>query len=439
MNDIVAFLVQQFYANDFLQAAVLGAPVAALSYSARAFPAKVWAFIRRCISMDIQFNSDMTDYLSIQQLISQEIVNDKLSRRYIYAAEENYDWETGEDSTKHIGLTAGYGTHWGFYKHGLGLFGRSFVWVDRSLLESGGNATEKFKEKINLTFLTRRKAIIDKFTKMIEEKAGRLTDVPTVQLYINSGSWWRKGTKLPVRSISTVFTMDNQGQALVEAIRKFDANREWCLARGLPHRMGALLDGPAGTGKSSLLHAVASETGRSIFYLNLGSVKDDKELTDLVSGSRNWRKAILVIEDFDATGAQVSRAPVSVSDAVGEDGEPTTGNGTPAEPRKPLTLSALLNVLDGVISPDGLVVIATTNHPEKLDEALIRPGRFDFRLHLGPLGWEQFVGMARLFDYDPDTRPALKDLFRPTTGSNLRALLLDGGLAAVENHFKAAA
>jgi chaperone BCS1 len=422
--DVWPFLVQQFYTNQFLQAAIVGAPVAALSYTLRSLPKSFFKFMRRTVSMDIQFNSDLPDYNFIQELVSKEIVNDRLSRRFLYSCEEDYDWETDTETKTHIGLTAGYGTHWGFFKNAHSLFGRTFVWIERSLTENGGSQTEKFKETINLTFMTRRRKVIEAFTKMVEEKAGKLHDIPTVQLHINSGNWWRKGGKLPIRPVDTVFTKDNQGQMIVSSIKEFEARREWCLSRGLPHRLGILLDGPAGTGKSSLLHAIASETGRSLYYLNLGSVDDDKELTGLVSSGRNWKKTLLVIEDFDATGVKVARKEADTE-------------GKPVSEKQGVSLSALLNVLDGLIAPDGLVVIATTNHPERLDPALVRDGRFDIRCHLGPLGYEQFDGMARLFGHNPDTRPAIQKNYAPTTGSTLRALLLKGGLDAVEKHFTA--
>jgi hypothetical protein len=421
--DVWPFLVQQFYTNPFLQAAIVGAPVAALSYTARSLPKKLWQFIRRTISMDVQFNSDLPDYNFIQELISKEIVNANLSRRFLYTCEESYDWDVEEYAKTHIGLTAGYGVHWGFFKNPVSMFGRCFVWIDRDTMGDGGSNTEKFKEKINLTFLTRRRKVLDAFTRMVEEKAGKLHDVPTVQLHVNNGDWWKKGGKLPIRPVSTVFTKDDAGQMIVSAIKDFEARREWCLFRGLPHRLGILLDGPAGTGKSSLLHALASETGRSLYYLNLGGVDDDKELMNLVSSGRNWKKTLLVIEDFDATGVKVQRK------------ESDTAEKSSDKEKQGVTLSALLNVLDGLIAPDGLVVVATTNHPERLDPALVRPGRFDIRVHLGPLGYSQFDAMARLFGHDPDSRPEIKRNFTDTTGSTLRALLLQGGLDAVDKHF----
>jgi hypothetical protein len=213
--DVWPFLVQQFYTNQFLQAAIVGAPVAALSYTLRSLPLSFFKFMRRTISMDIQFNSDLPDYNFIQELVSKEIVNDRLSRRFLYSCEEDYDWETDTETKTHIGLTAGYGTHWGFFKNPHSVFGRTFVWIERSLTENGGSQTEKFKETINLTFMTRRRRVIEAFTKMVEEKAGKLHDIPTVQLHINNGNWWRKGGKLPIRPVNTVFTKDNAGQMIV--------------------------------------------------------------------------------------------------------------------------------------------------------------------------------------------------------------------------------
>lgn len=413
------YMVGQFYENQMLQAAVVAAPLTALTYMAREVPGKIFALIKRTVSTEVQFNSDIADYHLIQALVAKEIASPKWSRKFLYHADEDYDWDTDERSVNHVGLSVGYGTH-------FGRFGRVPVWIERTMTEGGGAATEKFKETLRVRFLTRRRSVIDRFTKMVEEKAGKLVDQPTVDLYINSGCWWSKGSKLPQRSISTVFTSGNAGQELVDSILQFDADRDLYLQRGMPHRMGALLFGPPGTGKSSLLHAVASETRRSIYYLNLGSVKEDMELTRLVSGSRNWKRALLVIEDFDATGAQTTREPTTQPTETGPNAQP---------PKPPLTLSALLNVLDGVISPDGLVVIATTNHPEKLDPALIREGRFDIRLELGPLGWEEFVGMADLFGHDVTDNAFLRRVYEPMTGSKLRSLLQKGGVKAVEDHF----
>lgn len=83
-------------------------------------------------------------------------------------------------------------------------------------------------------------------------------------------------------------------------------------------------------------------------------------------------RCIVLLEDIDAvwSGGREQRHT--------NDGVPDLNFGAST-----VTLSGLLNVLDGVGSQEGRVVIMTTNKPEKLDSALIRPGRVDFKLHLG--------------------------------------------------------
>jgi chaperone BCS1 len=194
---------------------------------------------------------------------------------------------------------------------------------------------------------------------------------------------------------------------------------------GLPHHLGTLLYGEPGCGKTSLIHALASELQRSIYYLNLGSVEKDKELTDLVACGRDWSKTLLVLEDFDAAGVSVSRGSslkgIKTFTEAGD--EIDTSGDDDEEKSRPVTLSAMLNVLDGLISPDGLVTIATTNHPEKLDEALKRDGRFDLKVELQKLNYDDFLKMAALFGVDPAAYP-----MKPgdtMAGSSMRSMILN--------------
>src|SRR4029079_9987839 len=123
--------------------------------------------------------------------------------------------------------------------------------------------------------------------------------------------------------------------------------------------------------------AIASEFSRPIYALNLGSIQSDQELIE--AAAELPEHAELMIEDVDAASATAKRevrektpavAPVSTEDAT------------------PVSLSALLNVLDGVFSRDGRILIMTTNHPDNVDPALLRTGRADMRETIGPLDYE---------------------------------------------------
>lgn len=137
----------------------------------------------------------------------------------------------------------------------------------------------------------------------------------------------------------------------------------WYKNKGVPYRRGYLLYGPPGTGKTSFTQAIAGELKLNICYLNLsgGNLCDDglnRALNDAPADS------IILLEDID--GIFIQREEVQ-------------GN---KRRRRRVTFSGLLNALDGVRSQEGRILFMTTNHKEKLDPALLRPGRCDFHVKL---------------------------------------------------------
>lgn len=403
------FLTDMVQHNQFAQAALVAAPVTAVTYALKSVPKQVYRGIKKLVSVDVRFNSDMPDFEAVVRFITKQVVYDKFSRNFTYQTETKWDREEWTEETKHHGLTAGYGTHIGFYKGHL-------VIVDRFLDE--GNNTEKFKEHLVLTFFTRAKQIVRDFTIDVAKAAGNnVESFDAVPIHINSGSGWGRMGKLPLRRMETVFTADDAGNKLVAAIRAFEAKKDEHHRLGLPHHLGIMMESEPGCGKSSMIHAVASATERSIYYLNLGSLEKDKHLTDLLNGRNDWSKIILAIEDIDAAGVKVNRAMHADDDET-----PKKAKKSDDDDSSPVTLSALLNVLDGILCPDGLVVIATTNHHERLDPALTRPGRFDHTLRLGKIGYDQFVKMASLFNTPMSKFDVANDV--EMTGAEMRALIM---------------
>lgn len=132
------------------------------------------------------------------------------------------------------------------------------------------------------------------------------------------------------------------------------SSEEWFANRGIPFRRGYLLYGIPGTGKSTTVHALASELNLPIYILMLSLNLDDSSLADMMRYLPSH--CVLLLEDLD----------VAFKSRVDNGNERK-------ENESSVTLSGLLNAIDGLAAPEGRLLFATTNHVEKLDPALIRP------------------------------------------------------------------
>lgn len=190
------------------------------------------------------------------------------------------------------------------------------------------------------------------------------------------GMSWKPKYRKPLRRLETVHFDDNIKQGLLADIRNYLDPRTKNLyqSRSMPYRRGYLFHGPPGTGKSSLSTAIAGEFGLDLYEVKVPSIANDGDLEQMFQEIPP--RCIVLLEDIDAvwTGRE-QRLERMVCDSASErSATPSISN---------VTLSGLLNVLDGVGSQEGRLVIMTTNKPEQLDSALVRPGRVDFKLYLG--------------------------------------------------------
>lgn len=178
----------------------------------------------------------------------------------------------------------------------------------------------------------------------------------------------------------------------------------------MPYRRGYLLSGPPGTGKSSIVLALASHLGRSVYALNLASVTEDATLMEAFAEVPAG--AILLVEDIDAMRISKSRVEAN------KPGEPPSVGLT--------TLSGLLNAIDGVAAPEGRLLVMTSNHPEQLDAALIRPGRVDLHERFDLLGPAEVRRMFLRFHPGATAQAAqfAATLGRPVSPAELQCLLL---------------
>ncbi|GJP76032.1 hypothetical protein CLOP_g6425 [Closterium sp. NIES-67] len=196
--------------------------------------------------------------------------------------------------------------------------------------------------------------------------------------------------------------------ALLEDARGFLAAAKWYSDRGIPHRRGYLFHGPPGCGKTSLIQAMTGELGLGVSVISLSSsgMSDDSLHTAMANCEQ---RNLVVLEDIDAAfTADRSKADGNCSDS--------------------LSFSGLLNAIDGIGAQEKRILIMTTNHIERLDPALIRPGRIDYRLLLDRATRSQ---IARLFlRFFPDSPSADADRFasvfreRAVSPASVQGLLL---------------
>lgn len=150
----------------------------------------------------------------------------------------------------------------------------------------------------------------------------------------------------------------------------------------IPYRLNILLYGPPGSGKSSFIKALANYTQRSVINIDLSTVTDYLDLLRILhmkqifNGSNSCyvplNKRIYILEDIDCQSNNVNNRANTNADNVAN---------TTNAPKK-IHLSGILNSLDGVVELKDTIIIMTTNHIDKLDPALIRPGRINIRVLL---------------------------------------------------------
>ena len=392
--DKISFIVAH---NQVAQAALLAAPATAITYAARNLPGKIGGKIKHFFSYDLTFRSDQDEYYYVNHLVQKEVVSERWSRDFAYDHVTLWNSENASEEDMFVGMSIGYGTHFGKY-------GGQFVIARRDMEED--SQTLQFKETLTLTFIGRSNAAAQKFCQHVATLMEERTRDDRINLRRNHYTSWSNHGKLSRRPLASVFTKDNIGQRVLDHIVEFEKSRDECLSKGLPWHTGVMLKGPPGTGKTSLIHALASELGRDVCFLNLSALPHDRDLAELIGCRRDWHKTLLVIEDIDAANANVTR------DSEDEG----------------VSLSTMLNVLDGFLTPEGMVTIATTNHPENLDEALMRKGRFDMNVELGSLGWEEAKQMAELLMGENNQFGKYEDSYVPKTGAELREAMLADSL-----------
>lgn len=325
----------------------------------------------------------------------------KLSRALSVYTGYKYDKETRQEYPVPL-IGPGYGVHIFRYK-------KRIMWMNLQKENSAGS--EKQKRSLNISCLGRDKSIFNTF---LQDFSPRVSSEDNFFFYLNGRNWEQsnKIIKRPMDSIAMDLSLKNK---IIEDIEHFRHREDWFVSNGLPYKLTYLFHGAPGTGKTSMIKAMASHFGKNICIININGVTDIGLQNALSSLPPN---SIVLIEDFDSSRSVQTRVVPVKTREIPE-------NETMKEVQDTgITLTSLtgvLNALDGINSLHNAIIFMTTNHLDKIDPAMYRKGRVDYIVEIGEAPAEavrEYV--CGIFpDYDFSSVE-----FRDTLGCNLNAALL---------------
>lgn len=335
--------------NPILATAVSLWGMAVITFILWRLPAKIAGIISRQMTTSIELTADSYPTSIVHAAFMSHHSGNKLYRFSRALALKTTHWGGFKVKTG-----PGLGKHW------LAHNGKLF-WFSINDLDSSGSERQK-QRLIITTFGRKQKPLLD----LVEDFRPKQPESPagSSKLYIPHEEDWMELSTIPKRELDTVITRGDLKDEIIASIERWRESEDWYARAGINYKLSMMLYGQPGTGKSSLIRALAGYMKLDLCMLDVSTVTYP-QLLGLLSNMPDG--AALMLEDIDGANVTHDRS------AVGE------------KEKTPLNMAQLLNVLDGALPLNNLVIFMTTNHLEKLDPALRRKGRMDLTYEVKPL------------------------------------------------------
>ena len=276
-----------------------------------------------------------------------------------------------------------FGVHTGFGRHIIRHRPGVYIAVNREKTSTANMQTGEPHETLTLSTLYSQRQAIEEILAAAHAMSLELSEDHTIVYTARRMQWERLGQPRKKRPLGSVILDEGVKEKVVKDVQEFRDAQQWYVDRGVPYRRGYLLFGPPGTGKTSFIQAMAGDMNYNVAMINLSEIGiTDDLLAQLLT--QLPERSIVVLEDVDA--AFVNRRQ--------RDGDGYSG--------RTVTFSGLLNALDGLAAGEDRITFLTTNHVERLDPALVRPGRVDMMVRIGEASRYQAGEMWDRFYRDID-------------------------------------